>query len=476
MDDVRRLFAEVNNDNDDDDDNNSIPIGGDSVRRLVVAGCGTLGVQVLLLLCAKSFVASLNVRRIDVFDPGEVAPHDVGRGVIFRQAHVGRPKAEVVAEVLNGRWKRSGNAQTTIDDERGGKTERRTGSSGEATPGGIVPHTDMVEDTDPGMLLGAAAVIVTVRGWSCQRNINRMLHEQLELDFDGTPTNLEDVVPLVVASTRGFSGDVRLVAPGFTACVECAHQESSGDGDAGGGHNFNGRLLVRQQARPEFAVSRARDNFATVWHDPFNAFSDAHVRWIHAKAREIHEHWCDDDPITLKFVRELCQRQEPCEAVPAAAGVIAGLCCMEVMKILAVVPEGPSYTAWDGLVGSRSTVSDIRRVENCPVCSSRQRRVEVEPGASLFELLMKINDTFDIPPDSPLPSASSSVRTQRTLYMSGGPLKDTLEPNLGRTVEELDLDQEIVNVVWDLTVELGPGHVHVVFAGLRPTKSANFRG
>ena len=112
--------------------------------------------------------------------------------LICRQTDIGKPKADVAAAFINKR-----------------------------IPGAnVTPHYCKIQDFDASFYRQFHLVICGLDSILARRWMNGMLHSLLEYDEDG---NLEQhtLIPMVDGGTEGFKGNVRVILPGMTACVEC---------------------------------------------------------------------------------------------------------------------------------------------------------------------------------------------------------------------------------------------------------------
>ncbi|GAA6146946.1 hypothetical protein NBRC116586_00080 [Pseudooceanicola nitratireducens] len=68
--------------------------------RVLVVGAGGLGATLLPLLAGAGVGLAHRKGEIRIFDPDRVEEHNLHRQILFRQADLGRPKAQVTAEAL----------------------------------------------------------------------------------------------------------------------------------------------------------------------------------------------------------------------------------------------------------------------------------------------------------------------------------------------------------------------------------------
>lgn len=164
--------------------NESINILRNFVRVLVI-GAGGLGCELVKDLALMGFF------NIDLIDMDTIDLSNLNRQFLFRSKDIGRPKAEVAAEVINAR-----------------------------IPGcKVVPHFKKIQDFDESFYCNFHIIVCGLDSIVARRWINGMLINLLQYDDEILDPSSAKV--LIDGGTEGFKGNARVIIPGRTACIDC---------------------------------------------------------------------------------------------------------------------------------------------------------------------------------------------------------------------------------------------------------------
>ncbi|EER43134.1 NEDD8 activating enzyme [Histoplasma capsulatum H143] len=146
-----------------------------------ILGAGGLGCEILKNLALSGF------KDIHVIDMDTIDISNLNRQFLFRQSDVGKPKAEVAAAFVERRVK-------------GVK---------------ITPYVGKIQDKDQSYYMQFKMIVCGLDSIEARRWINSMLVGMV----DGE--NLESLKPLIDGGSEGFKGQVRVILPTLSSCIEC---------------------------------------------------------------------------------------------------------------------------------------------------------------------------------------------------------------------------------------------------------------
>ncbi|XP_039291027.1 NEDD8-activating enzyme E1 catalytic subunit [Nilaparvata lugens] len=154
--------------------------------KILVIGAGGLGCELLKNLALMGF------KDIHVIDMDTIDLSNLNRQFLFRRHDIGQSKAEVAAKFIN---------------------ERIPGCR-------VTPHYCKIQDFDESFYRQFHIVVCGLDSIVARRWINGMLISLLNYDDDGD-LDQSSIIPMVDGGTEGFKGNVRVILPGISACIEC---------------------------------------------------------------------------------------------------------------------------------------------------------------------------------------------------------------------------------------------------------------
>ena len=347
---------------------------------------------------------------------------NLNRQFLFREADVGKSKAEVAAAFV----------------------EKRVKSVK------ITPYNGKIQDKDEDYYMQFKLVVCGLDSVEARRWINATLIDMVDQD------NFESMKPLIDGGTEGkvervvdygeqtadeplppgFKGQARVVLPTMSACIECQLEMHA----------------------PRAAVPLC--TLATIPRQPAHCIEWAHIiAWEEHRKGEVLD---TDDPehITWLYQKALARAQEfkipgvtysmtqgvVKNIIPAIAStnaIIAASCCNEAFKI--VTSSNPflsNYMMYSGDEGVYTYTFETEQKPDCPVCGNLAKDVTVNPDMTLQEFL----DTLGERPEAQLKKPSIRSGTG-TLYMRfPQSLEEQTRPNLKKKLKDLLADREEVGV------------------------------
>ena len=322
-----------------------------AVARVLVVGAGGLGCEILKDLALSGF------GRLEVLDADTVAYSNLNRQFLFGAADVGDPKAAAAAAALNRRL------------------GRRV----------VTAHCGALQDRPRAWYRGFAAVVAGLDSLDARRWLNAALCSLVARAPDGT-VDAATVVPLVDGGTEGLRGHVRVVAPGFSACLECSLDLYPPP------QRYAVCTVAAQPRRPEHCVQYAAE---IAWHaappqgQPFGAHTaldpdnPEHVAWVHGVA-QARAHACGLGAVSRQLTQDVLRHTVP--AVASTNALIAALCANEVFKcVTGAAAPLENFVMYNGARGAYSFACEYPRKEGCCACSTMT--LTAKPSTTLRQFL-----------------------------------------------------------------------------------------
>jgi ubiquitin-activating enzyme E1 C len=168
-----------------------------------------------------------------------------------------------------------------------------------------------------------------------------------------------------------------------------------------------------------------------------------HVTWIYQKALQRAREF-NISGITYSFTQGVIKNIIP--AIASTNAIIAAACCNEAFKLATGAAPAlgmeNNYMMYSGDDSIYTYTFNHERKDDCPVCNSASRPLEVDPDILLGDLV----ESFAMRPEAQLKKPSLRVQG-KTLYMQSPPsLEEQTRPNLNRTLKDLGIEdgQEVV--------------------------------
>ncbi|KEZ44563.1 hypothetical protein SAPIO_CDS3592 [Scedosporium apiospermum] len=368
--------------------------------KILVIGAGGLGCEILKDLALSKF------KDIHVIDMDTIDISNLNRQFLFRQADVGKFKAEIAANFVMRRVK---GVQITA-------------------------HNCKIQDKDDDFYKQFQMVICGLDNIEARRWINAKLVALAE-EGDGP----DCIKPMIDGGTEGFKGQARVIIPSMTSCFECQLDM----------HAPRAAVplctLASIPRQPEHCVEWAH---LIAWEEekPFPELDKddpEHVTWIYQKALQRAREF-NISGITYSFTQGVIKNIIP--AIASTNAIIAAACCNEAFKLATGAAPAlgmeNNYMMYSGDDSIYTYTFNHERKDDCPVCNSASRPLEVDPDMLLGDLV----ESFAMRPEAQLKKPSLRVQG-KTLYMQSPPsLEQQTRPNLNRSLKDLGIEdgQEVV--------------------------------
>ncbi|KAK9504603.1 hypothetical protein O3M35_010904 [Rhynocoris fuscipes] len=380
--------------------------------KVLVIGAGGLGCELLKNLALMGF------QQIHVIDMDTIDLSNLNRQFLFRRKDVGQSKAEVAAKFINSR-----------------------------VPGcKVVPHFKKIQDFDDEFYRQFHIVVCGLDSIVARRWINGMLLSLLVFD-DDNELDQTSLIPMVDGGTEGFKGNVRVILPGISACVECTLDLFPPQ------ITYPLCTIANTPRLPEHCIEYVK---LIQWskENPFDCQIDgddpAHINWIYEKALERANQF-NITGLTYRLTQGVVKNIIP--AVASTNAVIAAACATEVFKIATscCLPLD-NYMVFNDVDGIYTYTYEAEKKSDCLACSSETKIIEVENGAiKLQQLIEQLCENVAFQMKNPGITTNIEGKN-RTLYM---PTVKSIEiqtrENLKKSLTELGLKCGSQLIVADIT-------------------------
>ncbi|KAJ5665820.1 NEDD8 activating enzyme (UbaC) [Penicillium maclennaniae] len=361
-----------------------------------ILGAGGLGCEILKNLALSGF------KDIHVIDMDTIDISNLNRQFLFRQADIGKPKAEVAAAFVEKRVK-------------GVK---------------ITPYVGKIQDKDEDYYMQFKIVICGLDSIEARRWINSTLVGMVDME------DPESLKPLIDGGTEGFKGQARVILPTLSSCIECQLDM----------HAPRPAVplctIATIPRQPQHCIEWAHQ---IAWQEKrkdeaFDSDDMEHISWVYNAALERSKQF-DIHGVTFQMTQGVVKNIIP--AIASTNAIIAASTTSEVLKIATSCnPYLENYMMYAGEEGVYTYTFEAEKKPDCPVCGNLARKLNADPNLTLGEFIESLGERAEAQLKKP------SLRTEeRTLYQRFPPqLEEHTRPNLKLKLHELVEDGEEVAV------------------------------
>ncbi|PVZ99875.1 hypothetical protein BB558_004090 [Smittium angustum] len=342
--------------------------------KVLVIGAGGLGCEILKNLVLSGF------EQIHVIDMDTIDVTNLNRQSLFRDADVGKPKAQVAAEFVNTRVSKNV----------------------------ITAHYNRIQDKDEEFYRQFEIVVCGLDSLDARRWVSAMFVNMVD---ESDPSSLK---PIIDGGTEGFKGQVRVILPTLNACHECASSMHSKK------VTYPICTIANTPRLPEHCIEWASVVQWPKVHEGLKLDADniEHMQWVYSTAlKRADEHGISG--ITLSLAQGVVKNIIP--AIASTNAIISG--CHPYLN---------NYMLYVGDSSVYSHTFELEKKEDCLVCGNAKVTIEVSKTITLEELIeeIKINNSLQL--------KKPSLRTDKNLYMQAPPfLEVKSRPNLKKQLYEL---------------------------------------
>jgi len=255
-----------------------------------------------------------------------------------------------------------------------------------------------------------------------------------ESDQDGS------LIPMIDGGTEGFKGNVRVMLPAMTACIDCTLDLYPPQ------VTFPLCTIAQTPRLPEHCIEYVK---VLQWpkerkDEIIDGDDPQHVKWIHEKALERAAEY-NISGVTYRLTQGVIKNIIP--AVASTNAVIAAACATEVFK-LSTSSYAPlnNYMVFNDIDGIYTYTFEAEKKENCLACSQKVHTLAFSDFDKLQDIVDFLMENAEYQMKSPGLTTSIDGKN-KTLYMQSiASIEEATRPNLKKTLKDLGIidGQQIV--------------------------------
>jgi ubiquitin-activating enzyme E1 C len=339
-----------------------------------------------------------------VIDLDTIDPSNLNRQFLFRAADINQPKATTAAAFINKRV-------------RGAH---------------VTGHFGKIQDKGPEFYRQFSIVICGVDNVGARRWINSYLHSLLQYenaeddemeggDESAAVVDPSSIIFLVDSGTEGLRGNIRVVTPGMSSCIDCNVELFPPEVKVplctiaatprSAAHCIMYAALIAWNERAPFKLP---DGSA----DKYDTDNGEHMTWIMriAQERALEFRVTVGGPIDISKTSGVVKNIIP--AIASTNALIAAAASNEVFKIATSCgPLLDNYMLFNAEEGTYSNTQSFSKNANCEVCGNPPRSLSVDPTDTLKSLLDSLLSTPQYALQNPRLLVEGSVIFMKVEYV-----------------------------------------------------------
>jgi len=330
---------------------------------------------------------------------------NLNRQFLYRQGDVGQSKAKVAAAFINKRI------------ENGVK---------------VIAHHCRIQEKSADFYRRFNVIIGGVDSVDARRWLNGMVLSLLEYSDRGV-LNQETFIPLIDGATEGFQGNVRVILPGHTPCMDCDLSLFPPK------THYPMCTIASTPRQPEHCIEYVK---MIQWpkEKPFKGLqidgdNPVHVQWV-CDAANVRAAEYKIEAIDYRLTQGVLKNIMP--AVASTNAVIAAACCTEVLKIVSYCFKPlQNYLYFNQLDGVHMSVFDFNRKDDCQTCVwNAVVKLHFLSQDTLQDIVDFVRDELRMMKPNLITMVGGR---NKTLYSFSPALEKATKPNLEKTLSELGL-------------------------------------
>lgn len=361
--------------------------------KVLVIGAGGLGCEILKDLALSGF------QDIHIIDMDTIDVTNLNRQFLFRQADVGKPKAQVAADFVN----------------------RRCGHLGVK----VAFTCGKIQDNDESFFRQFNIIIAGLDNIGARRWMNATLHDMV--DRTSGEVDPSTIIPLLDGGTEGFKGQARVIVPTMTSCFDCSLDSFPPQ------VNFPLCTIAETPRLPEHCIEYA---VVVLWDKIFpgkkiNKDSPVDMKWLYEQALERAQAF-GIQGVTYQLTMGVVKRIIP--AIASTNALISAALVGEAIKVSTYCgPILSNYMMYMGQTGVYTHTFVYEKKDDCMVCGGAALTLNRPPTSTLQELLDELasHPTYQL--SRPSLSGSSGI----IFIQNPKPLRAQHEYKLKQSLKEL---------------------------------------